>query len=355
MFPMLLLSIVAPAEACGGFFCDNVNPVVQTSERILFRVDPDGLITTFIEIQFQGPPSEFAWVIPIAEVIDPETSIRTAPAGIFDALEAETAPRFVFEGMSADSKACGCGPSGGGSFPDTSDVKVVGEAVVGPYAIEIITADTGESLTAWLQINGYQIPATAIPAMDHYVDAGMAFVGVKLQPEYSAGPIDTLVIGCPSGEPAIPLILTSIAAVEDMELVAYVLAPERYVPTNWTDLTFDWEPVFEDGSNYDDELRRQGDAAGGRAWNTEFAMPADPVLRRLPGEVTAALGQGAYLTRFRGYVSPDQMTEDPIWAPDPAAPDVDNVRGRLPPNEASLGYAGLVPFLVVSALLRRRS
>jgi hypothetical protein len=82
------------AGACGGFFCNNLDPVVQTAERVLFRVEESGKITTIVEVQYQGPPSNFAWVIPVPESIDLDT-VTVAPAGIFDELEAATAPVFT--------------------------------------------------------------------------------------------------------------------------------------------------------------------------------------------------------------------------------------------------------------------
>jgi hypothetical protein len=356
MIALLAVLWSPAAHACGGFFCDNIDPVVQTAERILFKVEPDGQISTFVEIQFQGPPGNFGWVVPIPEPIDPETEISTAPAGLFDALEEQTAPRFV---SSADAKvaACGCGPVGEGpGMPDISGVSVVGEAVVGPYAIEIITAESGDNLTNWLAVNGYQIPQTAAPAMQHYVDLGMAFVGVKLTSDYNGGPIDTLVLSCAQDAPTIPLILTSIAATQDMEITAYVLGAERFVPGNWADLAFDWSRVSPDGSNYEYELGQQADDAGGRAWNTEFAGPSAPVLQALPMDVNVALGSGnAYLTRFHAFVSPEEMTEDPQFVADPTAPDVDNVNGDAPADTAGVGNATLIALLAAGSLLRRRS
>ena len=89
-----ITALPSPARACGGFFCDNLDPVVQTAERILFRVNADDTVTTIVEIQYQGPPSQFAWVLPVAPGLTVE-DITTAPAGLFDALEERTAPVFM--------------------------------------------------------------------------------------------------------------------------------------------------------------------------------------------------------------------------------------------------------------------
>lgn len=359
----------ARAEACGGFFCDNVDPVVQTAERILFRVNGDGTITTFVEVQYQGPPSNFGWVVPIAHAIDP-ADITVAPAGLFDETEAIAAPVFhePDEGGAAladEGSGCdGFGGEGGGDYlaPDTSGVHVVGAAVVGPYAIEIITAESGENLTNWLQVNSYQIPFTAAAPMQRYVDMGMAFLGVKLTADAPAGPIDALVFDYAGPYPVIPLSLTAIAASPDMEIIAYVSAPARYVPGNYAETEFDYDMVSWTGegeTDFDDQLRAAfDDHEDGRALLTEYARPlaedsvfADSAIARelLPRTDT--------LVRFHSYMDPEDMVVDPYFVMDVSAPVVDNHhtlgyrRGRAP--AAPLDVGGLLPLALVVLCFRR--
>jgi len=381
MLTLALALFSAPATACGGFFCNNVDPVVQQGERILFRQDGPEMWTTFVEVQFEGPPSEFAWVVPITVALDPETQITVAPAGLFDELEAITAPRFVQDSdLYAESDAamfapvkepssCGCGPQtlwGGdlyysdtfGTTPDTSGVDVVGAAVVGPYDIEVITAEESDNLVNWLQLNGYQMPLIAEEPLEHYLSQGYAFLGLKLVADVPEGPIDTLVLECGGSEPAIPLVLTSIAAVPDMEITAYVLADERYVPGNFHDLGFDYQSVsftYDGGTDYEPLLIHAIDAYGGHAWNTEFARTASEVLPQLSTQMVAALDHGGYLTRFHTFVSPEEMGLDPVFVADPEAPDVGNVHVVYwSGTYAAPGVAGILCLLGAMALRRRR-
>ena len=68
----------APAEACGGTFCDQAPPgqapmpVVQTGENVRF-VMQNGWVEAHIQIQYQGDPARFAWVIPLPA--KPELSV----------------------------------------------------------------------------------------------------------------------------------------------------------------------------------------------------------------------------------------------------------------------------------------
>ncbi len=357
------LAVPGTAQACGGFFCGAVfDPVVQTAERILFRINPDDTVTSVIEIQYEGEPTDFAWVLPLSAPIDPQ-SVSTASPGLFDALEDLTAPRFVtgMDGATADAagmSATGCsgplwfyGPNWEGGMesdsfvPDFTGVEVVGDSVVGPYAVEVITAEDANTLLGWLNWNGYQLPGNAQTAIASYVGEGGAFLGVKLNPDVPAGPIDALEVTMPGTEPSLPLLLTAVAAADDMDITAYVLADERYAPANYVDHAFDWSRVQwagEGRTDYEDRIPSEVDALGGRAFLTEFAGPTEamplvpgPTGKELDDQPTplqsasALLETGAYLSRFRTKISADEMTEDPVWTPAPELGDV--------PNEHAIG------------------
>ena len=60
--------------------------MLQTAERILFRVNDDDTITAIVEIQYAGPPSQFGWVLPVSPGLTVD-DLGTAPVGLFDALE----------------------------------------------------------------------------------------------------------------------------------------------------------------------------------------------------------------------------------------------------------------------------
>jgi len=380
---VLTLATPSAALACGGFFCDAVfDPVVQTAERVLFRVNPDDTITSVIEIQFEGEPTDFAWVLPLSEAIDPE-SVRTAPAGIFDALDQLTAPRFVTFSATGDSQASAAGLHGGcsgfgyggmgveGDFvpPDTSGVEVVGNSVVGPYAIEVITADNPANLLTWLQINGYQTPASAQQPIAAYVSSGGAFLGVKLNPSASSGPIDALEITFPGTEPSLPLLLTAVAAVDNMDITAYVLATERYSPANYVEHAFDWNQVQWTGegrTDYESRLPAEVDSRGGRAFVTEFAgatqwLPlVDGGGSRLSGTpptpmqaASSLLRTGDYISRFRTLISANEMTEDPVWLPAPEQADVANEHAIGANGAATAGFPLWAFGLLVLGVSRR--
>lgn len=77
-----------PAHACGGFFCDNAQPVNQAAERIIFSRAPDGTVTAVIQILYEGPAERFAWMLPVAGT--PE--IRVSSDLAFTRLQQATNP-----------------------------------------------------------------------------------------------------------------------------------------------------------------------------------------------------------------------------------------------------------------------
>ena len=77
------------AEACGGFFCNNQNPTIQTGERILFSVDGDN-IRAYVQVFYDGPADDFAWIIPVAS--NPDVGVGTD--AVFTQLGISTRPQF---------------------------------------------------------------------------------------------------------------------------------------------------------------------------------------------------------------------------------------------------------------------
>ena len=76
------------SSACGGFFCQLV-PINQAAEQIVFRQDGNQ-VTAMVQIQFQGDPSDFSWVVPVPSTPQYELGSNT----IFTDLESATRPQF---------------------------------------------------------------------------------------------------------------------------------------------------------------------------------------------------------------------------------------------------------------------
>ncbi len=302
--PVALASLVAAtprlASACGGTFCDGgggpqVMPVDQTGETILFVMD-EGWVEAHVQIEYEGDPAQFAWIVPIMAV--PEVSVGSQR--LFDRVLAATVPTFTldtrFEGdcdddrprlgcgaMALDS-AAGDGISDSDGFEeDPNAPNVLTQDVVGAFEYAVLEGGTVEGVGEWLDENGYARDDDAPKILQAYLDEGFLFVAFKLRPGAGIDQIHPVVLRYQGTEPCIPLRLTRVAAVEDMKVRAFFLGDARVVSTNYrhvelNPLRIDWLNV---GANYDELVSEALDVVGadGRAFVTEYAGTSSVVQR----------------------------------------------------------------------------
>lgn len=348
----------APASACGGFFC-STGPVDQAEESILFEVEPDGAITTVVQVTYNGDPGDFSWVIPVPEV--PELDV--VPALTLDILNQWGKPTIIPRPSRYDScedyndlpmGGYGCGPAplqapsaeeaaGEGEGEPEPTVDVVSLPRVGPYDdIRVVSSDDPQELIGWLNTNGYIITEAMEPLVVEYVSEGQKFLALKLAPDAGVSDISPVKFTCPGEFPTIPLRLTAVAAEPDMRIVVHVAAGETYQPMNYQRVDLNPELVRSDlwgwRSNYDQVLAWQVDQAGGRGFVVERAGPAGDV-RDSIANVSASnddeeaaqqylldlLDRRPVLTRAYTRMSASEMTDDPSFAPggEPVAGTVD--------------------------------
>jgi hypothetical protein len=91
----------APAHACGGLFCSSANPVNQAAEQIIFVDNPDGSVTAVIEILYEGPAHQFAWVLPVPG--NPTVGVSSAQA--LASVKQATNPTYMLQQVFADGCA----------------------------------------------------------------------------------------------------------------------------------------------------------------------------------------------------------------------------------------------------------
>jgi MYXO-CTERM domain-containing protein len=355
----------ASAWACGTFVdAAPPEPVEQSGERVLFRQDADDEWTAFVEVQFSGGDgvTPFVWVIPVRRPFDVATDVSIAPAGLFDALELATSPRFLGPGgdeLLPSSMSCDGGVNVGDVIdtllPDADPAYLLGSSVVGPYALDLIEGIDTDGMLDWLVDQGLTPPDGLDEGLQYYVDEGYDFLGVTLSTSAAGGPVDTLVLGCGMTEPMVPLKLTALAATEAMPITAYVLGDERVSPSGrWKEVHPDLSGVLNtDG--YEERLRSEQALAGGRAFTVEYAAAAPKLLEILDRDAADALGHGAYLTRLRAFVDPANMGDDPVFVFDPEAGDVDQVirPGVDFSGVSTTGGLGLLVLLAAAGVRRR--
>jgi len=291
--------VAAPrlAQACGGTFCDTgpqSMPVDQSGENILFILDNEE-VEVHIQIQYEGDPEQFAWVIPLTAI--PEFSIGSD--ALFQNLLAGTVPTYGFsttrdqcptpmgspfpnsdDGFGGDGGLTG-GAGTGGPPEEEMGPQVVLEETVGAYEIVVLEGGTAQEVIDWLDTNGYQQDPEAAPIIEEYLAENHLFGAIKLTGGAGVDQIHPIVLRYRSDEPCVPLRLTRIAAVDDMEVRTFFLGDDRMVPTNYrhvlvNPLKIDW---LQFGMNYKEVITGAVDAehANGRAFVTEYAGTSDVV------------------------------------------------------------------------------
>ncbi len=301
VFATLLSALLWPAAAlaCGGCFVPagpTSTPVLQDAERILFAHDAATKKSyVWVEIRYSGPPGDFSWVLPLPQV----PTVSVGDSWLFDRLDLATAQQYKVTFDSSENCAypstqsglggCGASTNSAGSadlaVPNNTQTGVTGgdgvtvlkHAQVGPYDYVLVQATSktegAAKMVAWLQGNNYAIPAAAKPILDTHVARGDVFIAVHLVAGASVKEVRPIALVMDDSEACVPLRLTSIAAVDDMDVVVTLAGEGRAIPKNHMHVVvnparIDW---FGGAVNYPQVLAAAIDEAAGRAFATEFA------------------------------------------------------------------------------------
>jgi MYXO-CTERM domain-containing protein len=286
-----------PARACGGLFCSASAPVNQAAERIIFSKNADDTVTAVVQIQYQGPSEEFAWVLPVPGIPgvkvssdlaftrlqlagNPQYNLSTVIEG--ECLESFNAPAGDFGGSGGTAGSGGAAGSGGGG------VNVLARGNVGPYDYVVIMPEgafehVGDVVVEWLTNEGYDVvppggdPADISDLLGSYLEGGMNLIAFRLTKGNDNGTIRPIRITYASEQPMIPIRPTAVAANDDMGVMVWVLGESRAVPVNYRSLELnealiDW-PNF--GRNYNQVIIAAANESGGQGFVTERAGQSD--------------------------------------------------------------------------------
>ncbi len=323
------------ALACGGFFCSQ-SPVDQASERIIFAINDDGTTDMIVQIAYQGNSQDFAWVLPLAQVPDPD-KLDTFPELAMMALDTGTGPTFrmhpdcqnySFED-GANGGSAGSSSADAGAAPD-GPVTVYIRETVGPYDVAVIGSDDAKAASDWLQTEGYRISGAMNEYVKLYTAEKMKLLALKLTDKADVSEIAPFRLRVPGDSPNIPLRLTSIAALPEMGIVTWIFANQRYEPMQpGVEVEIDNSKLRWEGygarNNWKALVARAADDHDGKAWVVEQAgstkslrslissQPLDPSDERFKAQeaLTALIAGKAYMTRLYTRLSPEEMTYDP--------------------------------------------
>jgi MYXO-CTERM domain-containing protein len=180
------------ARAFCGFYVSGAEGKLlnDATQVVLMREGTRTVLS--MQNNYQGPPQDFAMVIPVPVVLQKE-NVKTLPRDVFDRVDKLTAPRLVEyweqdpcpRPMPRDHWAARPSGAAGPPMPAPSmsapaQVKIEAQFTVGEYQIVVLSATDATALDTWLHQNGYKIPDGAGPYLRPYVQMGMKFFVAKV-------------------------------------------------------------------------------------------------------------------------------------------------------------------------------
>ena len=326
------------ARACGGFFgeVNATSTVVAMSDIRVLLVRQRGLgdlgntpdrLHQYVQIAYQGDAGRFAWVYPVSA--NPE--VTEATSSPFAALEESTAPRITIHSVSSGSggggSGCGClggdddgsALRGGGDEAVPPTVKVWQSGQVGAFDYVVLSATASQTLVDWLHNNGFAVPTSATPVLDHYLSMAWLFVAMKVSVQKVTGqvPSTTVVrLSHPIAADApitYPLRMVSLSPDKELTLEIFVAsaggvtprAPFATVQVPATKLkalsarTHNYDTVFGETAR-----------SGPRVLVLEYASSSiDGAIARVPDRVPG----NPVLSRFRAVLTPSAMDQDLLF------------------------------------------
>ncbi len=260
------------ATACGGCFVPPEEVTQVTGHRMVLSLSKEQT-TLYDQIEYEGSPESFAWVLPIKGVAD----IGLLPDLVFETLDASSKVRI--QSPPPPCAPCDFGGTTGGSGPSASSaasgggVTVVAQEVVGPYETVQLSAEDPAALTDWLQGHGYQIPASLQPVIADYINDAFGFLAMKLVPGAAIDRMQPVSITTPGASPALPLRMVAAGTGAKTFITLFVVAEGRYEPMNFPSfeiteeaLIWDWDTS---SSNYSKLRDAAFKASNGFAWQLE--------------------------------------------------------------------------------------
>ncbi|MFO0761614.1 MAG: DUF2330 domain-containing protein [Byssovorax sp.] len=257
LLPALALSLAgalsaAPASAFCGFYVSGADASLynNATEVVLMR---DGVRTVLsMENNYQGPPQDFALVVPVPVVLQKE-NVKTLPAKVFERVDHLAAPRLVeyweqdpcrppmpMEVMAAAPTEMVEGESDSAP-PRHYGVKIEAKFSVGEYDILILSASDSMGLDAFLRHAGYKIPAGAEPYLRPYVTNGSKFFVAKVNVgkvhfENGQAMLSPLRFHYDSESFSLPVRLGLINAGGAQDLIIHILARARHEVANYANI-----------------------------------------------------------------------------------------------------------------------
>jgi len=277
---VLLLGWARPAQACGGCFLPATESTVVTAHRMAVSISTERTIL-WDQIEYQGEPGEFGWVLPVR----PGAVVEVSSDAFFEALDVATqvtvtAPQltcsggggFVPFGCASDNLAGG----EAASFAGEGGVTVVHKGTVGPYETVTLRSTNGDSLSTWLSTNNYAVDPSVEPVIQGYADEQFDFIAIKLRPGAGVDQMKPVRVVFPGSSFTLPLRMVAAGTGPTVGITLFVLGEGRWEVQQASNVTVDEQALQWDFASASSNYTALREAAlgtnGGNAWLTAHAL-----------------------------------------------------------------------------------
>ena len=356
-----VIGLMSAGWADGGMFPQLAGSAESADQRAIVAFD-DGHQTLILQTAYEGDPAEFAWVIPVPDLLG-SGDISTVSATIFDDLYLLTEPSaYGYYGYNAQF-LIGCSS---GSEPDEfRTVRVWDTLQVDDYEVAILSAGQSADLSDWLAANGYAFPDGHDNELDYYVDKSWFFVAVKMNPaverppnmggDYGEGTqeMKPLALSFDTAEPVYPLRISAVSSKDEVEVLVYVVSRHRMAASSYHTEEVRLTSPFEGGdfpAYYEEQFRVSLAGTGADSVLVEYAGRVPDYLLNAHREELGLPTGDFYVTRLRTYLTQDDMDEDIniVQAPTDDSFAIRITGGR--PAQASLRLGGIAALFALVAM-----
>ena len=343
--------VAAPqvASAFCGFYVSGADAEMFNDATMVVMMREGTRTVLSMQNSYQGPPEDFAMVVPVPEVLQ-EENVQTLPADVFDRVDQMAAPRLVeywevdpcqedvyidrFGGIGNARYRTGAVPE-----PTAAPVRVEAEFAVGEYDIVVLSADDATSLDTWLRGNDYRIPDGAEPLFRPYIEQGQYFFVARVAADRitfdddGRAALSPLRFHYDTETFSLPIRLGLINAGEAQDLIVHILGrDQRYEVANYDNVTIPTNiNLMPDGLErfsefyvalFDRTLERNpGAVVTEYAWNASTCDPCPGV--SLTSQDFLTLGADAIatgnnrsfvLTRLHARYTAESLGEDLVFS-----------------------------------------
>jgi uncharacterized protein (TIGR03382 family) len=189
--------VCAPRAAhafCGFYVAGSGQDMFNNATEVtLMRMGTRTVLS--MQNNYQGPPTDFALVIPVPVVLQKE-QVKTLAPDVFTKVDVMGSPRLVEyweqdpcqveppeEDMVYPAPTAGAMMKAEESAPADYGVKIEAKFAVGEYQILILSATESTGLDRWLRAEHYAIPSGAAALRRPYVEGGWKFFVAKVDPK----------------------------------------------------------------------------------------------------------------------------------------------------------------------------